>query len=518
MSAHPSYMSGQWSQHQPNTTLSKLAQQLPGMVRKKTGTVMSEDTVKNLLRTLKLTGPVYESGDRVSKNRTVFSGQRDKLRQDLQQLNEDMTSESAYAFGDALWGLWEDSKYDISLGWLAWGAGFFGNDTKVLEMYKFMQRSFKDGRRGYQIARCTLGALMSIDSPMARMTLMSYGRSTRMNSLQKSALEYVQGCARRAGCSLEEFEDTCVPDCGMGTDGKRMFSYGERTFEVTVGENFYPVVRDEQGKVHKNLPRARKTDDVVAVGEAKDAWNHLKGSLIHTFKIQFKRLERMMLSQRTWHVECWEEHLRDHPVMVLFTKNLLWVAEDLDTGALTYFRVAEDRTLASEEDEEVKLSSHCLVRLAHPALMEAGARQRWGDVFVDYELIAPFQQLGRPLYEDVQRDESIKGCIDGLELDAKWVRIFMKNKEFTRTYQSHSVMLKSFSRQLVPGENVTLCVELSPGLDVEDYTRDVAQSVASVSCVGKGGELIDVDDLSLMCWGEAMQLLTSLVHYGEASV
>jgi hypothetical protein len=65
-------------------------------------------------------------------------------------------------------------------------------------------------------------------------------------------------------------------------------------------------------------------------------------------------------------------------------------------GEWTSFRVAEDRTLAGVDDEALTLPEGAAVRLPHPLLLGDDV-VRWAEVFADYELVQPFEQLSRPV-------------------------------------------------------------------------------------------------------------------------
>lgn len=502
MAAHPEYMNEMFAQITLDRT-GVLAKSLPMLVWKKSGEPTSVETIAALLKTLKVTGPVMDAGSRRTSNRTVFSGQRDKLRADLRQLNADVEPESALEFGRALWGLWEDKRYHTDLAWLAWGAGFFGDDTMTLSMYKHMQKALRQGRDGYRIATQMLSVLMSIDTPMARMTLASYARSARANKLQQKAMACVEAAAKREGVDLEHLEDISVPTCGLDERGRRTFSYGARSFEVMVGENFYPVVRDEAGKVTKSLPRSRKSDDAECVANAKAEWEVLRGSLIHTFKVQLGRLEQMMIARRRWQLAEWQQYMCHHPVMTLFARNVLWQAHSPD-GEVCLYRVAEDSTLADVDDEEIELSEGVEVVLVHPLDLTQDDLQRWGDVFMDYELIAPFEQLGRALYRE--HDElNMDEVIQGVELDPRKLRTFMKYSDFDSDYAT-SLRTGYFKRLLPWG--VSLRLTLSPGLQVGGYDRDVPQRLV-------GAQLMEASEseqpLEPMVFSEGWRTLSRLI-------
>ncbi|MCB9530154.1 MAG: DUF4132 domain-containing protein, partial [Myxococcales bacterium] len=62
-----------------------------------------------------------------------------------------------------------------------------------------------------------------------------------------------------------------------------------------------------------------------------------------------------------------------------------------------YFRVSEDGTLATSADDAFELPPNAFVRLMHPARDPADELQRFGELFGDYGIIQPFEQLSRPV-------------------------------------------------------------------------------------------------------------------------
>jgi hypothetical protein len=62
------------------------------------------------------------------------------------------------------------------------------------------------------------------------------------------------------------------------------------------------------------------------------------------------------------------------------------------------FRITEDQQYASAEDEPFALPGTAAIGVVHPLQLEDAARSAWSQVFADYEIIAPFPQLGRAVY------------------------------------------------------------------------------------------------------------------------
>jgi hypothetical protein len=81
----------------------------------------------------------------------------------------------------------------------------------------------------------------------------------------------------------------------------------------------------------------------------------------------------------------------------------VWAVFSTDGKTITHtFRVAEDRTLASEDDDAFTLPPTAeggpRVALPHTLELDAKVVSRWSEVFGDYELVQLFPQLGRPVY------------------------------------------------------------------------------------------------------------------------
>ncbi|MEU5873404.1 DUF4132 domain-containing protein [Glycomyces sp. NPDC047369] len=106
---------------------------------------------------------------------------------------------------------------------------------------------------------------------------------------------------------------------------------------------------------------------------------------------QATRLERAMADGRTWGLDEFREHLVAHPLLGELARRLVWQANG------TAFRIAEDDTYADVEDDAVDLPENAAIRLAHPVLL-GDALNTWVRQLADYEILQPFDQLGRPAH------------------------------------------------------------------------------------------------------------------------
>jgi hypothetical protein len=105
---------------------------------------------------------------------------------------------------------------------------------------------------------------------------------------------------------------------------------------------------------------------------------------------QIQRLERAMADGRTWSVAEFQRYLVAHPLLGELARRLVWQADG------TAFRIAEDGTFADVEDDAVELHDDARLRLSHPVLL-GDSLPAWVRLLADYEVLQPFDQLGRPV-------------------------------------------------------------------------------------------------------------------------
>src|SRR5262249_31408355 len=85
-----------------------------------------------------------------------------------------------------------------------------------------------------------------------------------------------------------------------------------------------------------------------------------------------------------------------HPLMKHMARGVVWEARARDGKRLATFRIAEDGSYANSEDNRVELlEDTAAIGVAHPARMSREERARWGDIFADYEILQPFDQISR---------------------------------------------------------------------------------------------------------------------------
>ncbi|WP_034519613.1 DUF4132 domain-containing protein, partial [Actinomadura rifamycini] len=208
----------------------------------------------------------------------------------------------------------------------------------------------------------------------------------RLRRFAKSALERV---AKERGYTTEQLADRLVPPLGLDVDGTMTLDYGRRSFVVGFDEHLKPFVTDEAGKGRKTLPKPGVKDDPELAPAAYKRFAELKKGARAVASEQIKRLERAMVTGRSWTPDEFRTIFAEHPLLRHIVRRLVWAAD------ATTFRVAEDGTCADVHDNAFVLPDDASVTIPHPLRFDLAP---WGEVFADYELLQPFEQLARPVH------------------------------------------------------------------------------------------------------------------------
>jgi hypothetical protein len=312
----------------------------------------------------------------------------------IEKVREQCDSGSLDAFACRLFELCAARNDMAEVKWGLAAIGLLGGDASALKVTPFIREW--PGQGFSQRATVALESLRAIGSETALMQLNGIAQKVRFPALQRNARRFMGEIAAERGLSAQQLEDRIVLDLGLDERGSRTFDYGSRQFRLVFGPNLKPRIRDDQGKTKSGLPKAGARDDPAKVEAAGRDWKLLKKQVSETVKVQAKRLERAMLTRRRWARTEFEKYIVGHPFLFHVARLLLW-ADYSENGALSAFRVTEDRTFAGVDDTAYTLRG-TRVGIVHPLQLSEEDRAKWGEVFADYEIIPPFPQLGRRVH------------------------------------------------------------------------------------------------------------------------
>ncbi|MGX1810789.1 DUF4132 domain-containing protein [Nocardia sp. NPDC055321] len=295
-----------------------------------------------------------------------------------------------------------DFAWAVFESWEA--AGYPGKDAWVLHVLRLVGTEATmsrlaavigtwPGRSAYTRATSGLAVLTAFGT---RTTLRLVERMTRKPTsewLRSEATQVLAAVSAARGVDPDAFAEYLLPDLGLDADGTRVLDYGPRQFVIGIDAALQPTVT-LNGTPRATAPAPAASDDPVAGPAAHQAFRTFKADLKTYTKEQIQRLERAMVTGRRWTPRTHRELFLDHPVLRPLARRVVWATFGPDGAPTGSFRIEEDRTRADATDTLFDLPPDTLIGVAHP-LHLPNSLGRWREVFHDYELLQPFEQIDR---------------------------------------------------------------------------------------------------------------------------
>lgn len=368
---------------------------------------------------------------------------------------------SLSAFAWALFENWRGAEYSAKAAWAFNTLRWFGDDETVRHLSPMIR--LWPGENGHQRAVTGLDVLADIGGGTALMHLYDISQRVKFKALRERAARRVTDIAEDLGLTPEQLGDRLVPDLGLASSGTLVLDYGPRRFTVGFDEQLKPFVRDQAGKRLKALPKPGAKDDSELAPAAYQRFATLKKDVRTLAASQIARFELAMVTQRRWTSQEFSEFFVRHPLLRHIVRRLVW-ATFTDDKVGTAFRVAEDQTFADVADDEYTLADDASIGIAHPLHLGEDVNA-WSDVFADYEILQPFEQLGR-IVCTLTDEEAAAGKLtrfDGMETPVGKV-LNLERRGWHRGAPQDAGIQRWISRPLPGGGSVT--VDLDPGISV----------------------------------------------------
>jgi hypothetical protein len=164
-------------------------------------------------------------------------------------------------------------------------------------------------------------------------------------------------------------------------------------------------------KVTTRLPKGTRKDDTDKVKRARQEYKVIGKPLREELDAQRVRFERGMLTGRRWRAQHWREDVLGHPLLGAIARGLVW---ELFEGErrVGYARPDEEGRLIDVDFEDVTLTEEMRLGLPHPMDMGSEDFDAWQEHLLSFEIIQPFDQLGRAIH---RADEATLDFLAALE-------------------------------------------------------------------------------------------------------
>jgi hypothetical protein len=313
-------------------------------------------------------------------------------------------------FSWALFQRWYALGAPTRHNWALAQLGLIGDDTTVRRLSPLIKLWPGEGSTGR--AAAALDVLAGIGSDVALTHLFELTRRGRYKGLKARAVRKIDEIAAARGITPDALADRAVPDFGLDAQGTLVLDYGPRHFTVTFDQQLVPLVVEPNGKVRKSAPKPGPNDDPALAPAAYALFTGLKKDLRTIADQEIKRLELAMTTRRSWTPDDFHALFVTHPLLGHIVGRLVWI-----TDGGTAFRVAEDRTYGDVNDDPFTPAPDARISIAHPILLDDDL-DAWAELLADYEILQPFEQLGRPVYRltDDERATHRLARVEGLVL------------------------------------------------------------------------------------------------------
>ncbi len=315
----------------------------------------------------------------------------------LKEVKKTCDPKSLAQFAWALFESWLGASGSSKEGWAFAAVGLLGGDDEARHLAPLVRAW--PGESQHARAVVGLDVLGAIGTDVALMHLHGIALKIKFKGLQEKAKLKMDALAKARGLTADELADRLVPDLGLDHEtGSLSLDFGSRQFTVAFDEELKPFVLDASHVKLPDLPKPKQSDDAEKSKEAVERYKALKKDAKAVASLQIARLELAMCAQRRWSASDFQSFIVEHPLVVHLARRLVWGVYEKDKLGKTTFRVAEDRSLVSANDDEVKLPKDAQIGLVHRLDVDEKTLGAWGDHLGRYELLQPFDQLGRALY------------------------------------------------------------------------------------------------------------------------
>ncbi|MEU4158685.1 DUF4132 domain-containing protein [Actinoplanes sp. NPDC026670] len=363
-------------------------------------------------------------------------------------------------FGWALFHQWQTAGGPGKDGWVLDAVALTGSDEIADRIAPLIMAWPTEGLHARAIAGVSV--LAGIGTDGALMHLHRISQRAKSTPLRKAAAARIEQVAEGLGLTSEELADRLVPDFGLDPDGSLRLDYGSRQFTVGFDEQLRPFVTGADGKRLKDLPKPGARDDAELGEAAYQRFTGLKRAVRKIAAEQVRRLEQAMIAGRRWSGADFRRLFVEHPLMWHIGRRLVWARFDGSGAVVGALRIAEDRSFAGPDDEPAGLADDDVVGVAHPLQLGADAA-RWAEVFADYEILQPFPQVGRPVFEltEAERATWRLARFEGVTVPTTKV-LTLDRRGWTRHEPISAGVQAGFDRPAGPGQVVT--IHLDPGI------------------------------------------------------
>ncbi|MDE5771119.1 MAG: DUF4132 domain-containing protein [Ruminococcus sp.] len=304
-----------------------------------------------------------------------------------------------------VFGRWLEKGAAAKTKWVLWFCGVHGGHDMINNLMHYI-KEWTEHSRG-AIASEAVYAMAVNGSSEALMNVDNMARKFKHRQVRNAANYALDIAAKELGITKEELGDRIVPDMNFDENMCRVFDYGKRQFKVYLTPSLELEIYNGDKKV-KNMSKPGVNDDKELAEKSYNDFKVMKKQIKAVIESQKNRLEYVLMCDRKWTADAWNNLFVKNPVMHCFAVGLIWGV--YECGQLKEsFRYMDDGSFTNIDEDEFEIPENAEIGLVHPIELTDEQRASWAEQLSDYEIIQPFNQLDRLCYKPDESELNQEG-------------------------------------------------------------------------------------------------------------
>jgi hypothetical protein len=250
------------------------------------------------------------------------------------------------------------------------------------------------GPRCPRVGNACLYSLSTTSSEDAAAQLSRLDSTVKQPTAKKRIGKSLDAAATLTGQTREDLEEKSVPDFGLSVEGNLTRAFGKYSAQLQVVQSRDVEVAwsRNDGKVFKAVPADVKQDHANELKQLQKLAKDVQKMLV----AQRTRIERLLMTERSWELEAWRERYLDHRLLAGITRRLI---RHFKLGDRTALGIWFKGKLVDVDGRTLDwLAPETRVRLWHPIGFPVETVAAWREWLQSHEVCQPFKQAHREVY------------------------------------------------------------------------------------------------------------------------
>ena len=286
----------------------------------------------------------------------------------------------------------------VILKGLAWACAGWKDKEVTRALSRLAEVCFKKvrnlGARCPRVGNACLFSLSDTVTDDAAAELSRLDQIVKGNTAKKMIGKSLDKAADLSGQTREDLEELTVPTYDLDAEGCLRQAFGQFTAEYRIHgpDSMELQWRKADGKRQKSAPAEVKESHSAKFSKFKQTLKDIEKML----PAQRQRIERLLMSERTWPMDKWRERYLDHPLLSHLTRGLIWHFKDGQHAELGTWL---DGRLVDVKDKPLDgLGPKTTVRLWHPIGNTVETVVAWRKWLEAHNISQPIKQAHREVY------------------------------------------------------------------------------------------------------------------------